>query len=101
MDIIEKRAAATRPKDHIRVKSGEIRPDDLIFSWSSNEWLPANSPLWRYPTKGLKAEDCVFVARSSADRPLEQRQAEKKPDTQENIGPLHLVDKREGQLRLF
>lgn len=98
MDIIEKRAAATRPVGHIRVKSGEIRPDDLIYSWASNEWLRADSELWRFPTKGMRAEDCVFVARFGQEP---DKRLEKKPDTQENVGPLHLVDKREGQGMLF
>jgi hypothetical protein len=49
------------------VRDGTVRPDDLVWSWSSKEWIRADDPSWLQPSP-INVADCVAVARSAAFR---------------------------------
>lgn len=59
------RARERLPEGFFIVRDGDIRTDDLIFSWSSNEWIRADSGDWLQPTSSMAISDCVAVARSA------------------------------------
>jgi hypothetical protein len=42
----ERLAAEIKPYDHVRVRSGRILPDDLVYSWTTNEFLRHDDPSW-------------------------------------------------------
>lgn len=40
-----------------------LKPEDLVWSWSSNEWIPADSPLWLRSPLSDPFEELICVAR--------------------------------------
>jgi hypothetical protein len=61
LDNWEQEARAAIPRGYGRVESGEILPDDLVWSWTSKEWLRSDDTTWLQ--MHLLAEDCVCVIR--------------------------------------
>lgn len=66
-DQLKRQAYGKLPAGHAIVKEGEIRPTDLIWSWTTKEWLRADDPEWG-PHK-FPAEECVAVCRATPARP--------------------------------
>lgn len=55
-----------RPPDgYAIVRSGEMRGDDLIWSWTTKEWIRSDSPEWVHE---IPVEMCVAVAREKEKR---------------------------------
>jgi hypothetical protein len=61
-DKWEREACAAIPHRHARILSGELRPDDLVWSWTSKEWLRQDDPGWLCSV--ARAEDAVCAVRS-------------------------------------
>lgn len=58
------RARDTLPAGYVIIRDGEVRPDDLIYSWTSNEWLRADDPGWLRAAP-IAVADCTAVAREA------------------------------------
>lgn len=58
------RARDMLPAGFVIVRGGTVRPDDLVFSWTSSEWLRADDPGWLQTSPGNVA-DCTAVARAT------------------------------------
>lgn len=51
------------PEGYFALPQGEpLRPDDLVWSWSSKEFIRADSPEWRFPCFEFESE-VIFAAR--------------------------------------
>lgn len=63
MERLEREAKESIPKGYGVVFDGEIQPDDLVYSWTTKEWLASDSPLWlQAPLRFV--EDAVCVVRT-------------------------------------
>lgn len=49
-------AAESIPDGYVRVRSGRIAGDDLVYSWTTNEWLRADDQAW--------LDNCEFVGQA-------------------------------------
>lgn len=49
------------PAGHYYVGRGPLEPSDLVYSWTTNEWLRHDDPSWLQTVE--RAEDAVYVAR--------------------------------------
>lgn len=56
------RARASIPAGFHIVRDGETAAGDIVYSWTSGEWLPIFSDLWPLPTP-IQVSDCIAVAR--------------------------------------
>lgn len=63
-DQLKRAAYRNMPAGHGIVREGTILPSDLIYSWTTKEWLRADDPEWG--SHVVKAEDCVAVCRNAA-----------------------------------
>jgi Fe-S-cluster containining protein len=61
MDRWEREAHDAIPPRMGRVEAGEILPDDLVWCWTTKEFLRADDPGWLH--RPTLAEDCVCVIR--------------------------------------
>lgn len=68
MDKFEREAMQNVPAGYFRVLDGEIRADDLIWSWTTSEWLRADDPEWQQKCESV--EDCYCVVRRPVHRPV-------------------------------
>lgn len=51
------------PSGYAVLATGEqLKPTDIVYSWSSGEWLRADSELWKFPPLEF-GEDIVCAAR--------------------------------------
>lgn len=46
---------------YVLSNSDSLKPSDLVWSWTSKEWLRADSKQWHLPTPEIA--DCVCVIR--------------------------------------
>ncbi len=58
------RAKESLPPGFVVIREGRVRPDDLVYSAPSGDWLRADSAEWLHPTPEDVAVCCV-VARSA------------------------------------
>jgi hypothetical protein len=63
VDKWEREACQSIPAGHARIRTGELRADDLVWSWTTKEWLRADDPEWFDDIS--RAEDCVCAVRSA------------------------------------
>lgn len=67
MEPIERKAVAAAreqlPAGFYIVRDGPVYPTDLIWSWTSGEWIRADSDDWTQTVTLTNAGDCVAVAR--------------------------------------
>ncbi len=63
MEYVERADNSLLPAGYGRVYSGEILPADLVWCWTTKEWLRHDDPGWN-PVKSLRAENAIGVARS-------------------------------------
>lgn len=55
-------ARDTLPDGFVIIFGGRVRPDDIVFCWTSGEWFRSDSPEWLQLTPS-DVRDCVAVAR--------------------------------------
>ena len=61
MDKYFKQAAESVPAGYVHIVRGPIRDDDLVYSWTSNEWLRHDDPSWLHRCEWVS--DAVYVVR--------------------------------------
>lgn len=101
MDKYQSKAAEMKPHDYVRVRSGRILPDDLIWSWTQGEYFRADDPDWL--DKCEFVAQCVYVVRKQfnpARTPLEKRMEIQK-ETPETVDDLERDNILPAQQSLF
>ncbi len=66
------------PQGYTIIKRGEMLPDDLIWSWTTKEWVRADDPVWVHK---VPVDMCVAVCRKHEPKivkVLSQREQAKK-----------------------
>ena len=62
MEQLQREAFKAVPVGYFRLtKFDTLKPSDLVWSWTSKEWLRADSELWLSPTPDI--ENCICVIR--------------------------------------
>ncbi len=57
------RAKLALPSGYAVLATGErLKPNDIVWSWCSNEWLRADSELWKFPPLEY-GQDIICAAR--------------------------------------
>lgn len=62
-DRYDLEALAAKPGDYYRVPSGALYPDDLVWSWTTHEWLRADSEEWSFSAVEDAAEAVCVIRR--------------------------------------
>lgn len=93
MQKYQTEAAEQKPYDYVRVRSGRILPDDLVWSWTSHEYLRHDDPSWLSTCEWVG--QAVYVVRKQAGS---HRIKEKTPET---VDLERLSPDQERQLSLF
>lgn len=57
-----KDALELKPANYYEISPENLREDDLVYSWTSREFLRADSPLWRFPPLEFR-EGIICVVR--------------------------------------
>ncbi len=64
MDQLHREAVAAIPPGHYILKAGDkLRPSDLVWSWTTKEFLPASSLEWFMSPFSDPIEEMVCVVR--------------------------------------
>ena len=90
------------PEGYYRVTSGPIRPDDLVLSVMTREWLRHDDPGWS-GGKATDAEDAYMVARKArhqpaADQAVKGYTIKRDPEPEPPAAP---IEPAKGQTSLF
>lgn len=65
IDKYRKEALEAKPSDTYEISPDKLTGDDLVWSWTSKEFLRADSPLWKFSPLIYREEIICVVRRVS------------------------------------